>query len=1014
MGQYARLISDLKLVKELRKSAGREDISAEDVEKLVALVYEVADTAGPLLERIPATFKQYTEHNILHCRNLLDLMARFIPRETLKELNALELSVLILSALLHDFGMFVSEKEKRDALTSAEFDSFLAGHHDRAAALAEARRDDDHERAEIIQDALLAEYFRRLHPERARKNVRDNLPGKLVFLNMDISDYVLDVCESHAWGVHESNDPKYMHKSVSRLPTNKVVYGVPLNLQYAACCLRLADIMDFDRSRTPLVVFQNIDFTEEKSWEEWNKHLSVKGWVVKENDVMFRAECRKPAYYVAVMEFLDWVDHELGECRRLVAKEAPHEIAGRYKLHLPPVVDRTQVEMEDKNYLAGAFRFQLEYDRIMKLLMDKSLYPDPSLFLRELLQNSLDACRNREAHAKENHAESLYTPRIAVWDYSGDPEDPRIIFQDNGMGMSRRIVENYFMRVGRSYYRSPEFDAERARLKEKRIDLEATSQFGIGILSCFMVADRFEVETYRFGHQPLHLTIEGPTKYFTINLLQEPPHTQFPARPVSDAADGPPGHPGTRVTVHLHADAKVDAFQTLDTFAANVDCDIAVYGDAPPRVIRRLRWDDEETCYATLAESPAEFKPSPAGSKVVDNLRGVLVPSRVPFQKYGFSEQLRGSVWVWLLRGESGTPCLRRGHLFIESHELGLTGLPAFLAEFTHPYHIDFASAGWARFLEALAEAVKSQEQLKRKSPAYQRFKKVVGPHTDPDFIEGWNSLKDGERREVLRYLRGLNDQSQVWYEADGVPEALLKGEKVWLERPVLFDGGVGLESSSHAFALHGIRLPAGFVKWNPMGGEARQVELLNAVGGALLDVRGSESPVPAASRLYVPYDDAHKVALPLLRAWLYHLAELFSVMEDREKRQWLDYFISSLRVLPFGPEVIYQECEFLEREVKYALYAGEREVYEYLNREELIERFGPWVRVPRWNDDPAARGLVYDETINELLTEFKALRDRGDFTEVDLTSKLPFSRDSFLDDDDDEDDDEDDDQTAS
>ena len=66
MGQYARLISDLKLVKELRQSAGREDIPAEDVEKLVALVNEVADVAGPLLERIPQTFKQYTEHNILH------------------------------------------------------------------------------------------------------------------------------------------------------------------------------------------------------------------------------------------------------------------------------------------------------------------------------------------------------------------------------------------------------------------------------------------------------------------------------------------------------------------------------------------------------------------------------------------------------------------------------------------------------------------------------------------------------------------------------------------------------------------------------------------------------------------------------------------------------------------------------------------------------------------------------------------------------------------------------------
>lgn len=478
MINYASQIANLKLVKELKKSAGREDITATEIEKLVGMVNSAADKAGPLLERIPQTFKQYTDHNIRHSRNLIDLMGRFIPPETLERLNGLELAMLVLAALLHDFGMFVSEHEKSDALKSVEFESFLSGHHDRAVALEDARKKGDHERVEIMQDSLLAEYFRRLHPERARKKVRENLSGELVFGDVDISDYVLDVCESHGWGVYESHDPKYLNKSVSRLVTNKPVYGVPLNLQYLACCLRLADIMDFDRSRTPLVVFQNLDFTDDKFWQEWNKHLSVKGWTINEREVAFRTECKHPSFYVAVMEFLDWVDLELTESTRLITREAPKNIAERYQLNLPPVVDRKQVEMEDKSYLAGGFHFQLEYESILKLLMDKSLYPDPSLFLRELLQNSLDACRNREAHAKELTQESLYEPRIVIWDYSTDTENPRIVFQDNGTGMSRKIVENYFMRVGRSYYRSREFDSERARLNKRGYSLKPHLNLG--------------------------------------------------------------------------------------------------------------------------------------------------------------------------------------------------------------------------------------------------------------------------------------------------------------------------------------------------------------------------------------------------------------------------------------------------------------------------------------------------------------------------------------------------------
>ncbi|MCH8148671.1 MAG: hypothetical protein IH987_11850, partial [Planctomycetes bacterium] len=117
--------------------------------------------------------------------------------------------------------------------------------------------------------------------------------------------------------------------------------------------------------------------------------------------------------------------------------------------------------MKDKRFIAGPFRFQLEYENIMRLLMDKSLYPDPSLFPRELLQNSLDACRHMQALTEFQECRASYKPNIVVWDHSDDADDPRIIFQDNGIGMSLKIVEDYFMRVGRSYYRPPEFDAEK-------------------------------------------------------------------------------------------------------------------------------------------------------------------------------------------------------------------------------------------------------------------------------------------------------------------------------------------------------------------------------------------------------------------------------------------------------------------------------------------------------------------------------------------------------------------------
>jgi hypothetical protein len=1004
MIDYAAQIANLRLYTELKDSAGRDGLTDTDVAQLVGMVNHAAAVAGPLLALIPQTFRQYTDHDIGHCRNLIDLMGRFIPEETLGRLNGLELAVLILSALLHDFGMFVKDDEraafKRDALTSQEYGAFTAGHHARASAVEEARRAGEYERAEAIEDSLLADYFRRVHPQRARDNMRANLAGRLVFRGLDISEYVLDVCESHAWGVYESGDPLHPEKTVSQLPTNCPVHAFPLNLQYIACCLRLADIMDFDRSRTPVVVFQNINFTDPKSWEEWNKHLSVGGWTINEREVSFRTECTHPSFYVAVMEFLDWVDAELSNCRRLVVKEAPTGIAERYRLHLPPVADRWDVEMKDKTYLAGGFRFQLEYERIMQLLMDKSLYPDPSLFLRELLQNALDACRNMEALAKEYDYKD-YTPRIAVWDYSDDPEDPRVIFQDNGVGMSRKIVENYFMRVGRSYYRSPEFDAERARLQVKGIELEATSQFGIGILSCFMVADRFEVETYRKGNTPLRITIEGPTKYFIIKLLEPPTPTPFPLKPTSALDDGPPRHPGTRLIVHLRPDVKLDVFQTINTFAANVDYDIAVYrsDDPEPRVIRARRWESErvpwETLPQTLKEDILEYSSNPLPpvetkltSEVALNVWDVLAASPIPFEQYDFSRHLKGSAWLWLLKDGEGGVCPRRGHLrFIGS--LHVVGPPAAVGFISGSVTSGLSSDEWKQFLKMLRAKTESGEMLRDDDSVASIIRAVLRHSSSqmPEFIRAWDNFDARQRQDVLEDFERLDGSAQPWFYVPGVPAELASGRHPKGGPPLRFHIPLQVRNAPRAFALHGILLPAGYVKWEPMRVSSRRLELMaNLPCGVLVDMRGVEAPTPAVNRLFVLGDEAKKSALPFLRACVRHAVELVSGrMEDDSWRRWFDHLIESLFENYCWPDLVNIEFDLLESVVRYKVTLKDGD--SMLTAREIVEASGEWVRV---QDYQRKREGIFLHGDWASLLVFRERRRLDDGTlEVNMLSKV-------------------------
>ena len=69
--------------------------------------------------------------------------------------------------------------------------------------------------------------------------------------------------------------------------------------------------------------------------------------------------------------------------------------------------------------------------------------------------------------------------------------------KDNGVGMDLNIVTRFLTKAGRSYYRSPEFERERAFFREKGVDFDPCSQFGIGFMSCFMLGDRINISTRR-------------------------------------------------------------------------------------------------------------------------------------------------------------------------------------------------------------------------------------------------------------------------------------------------------------------------------------------------------------------------------------------------------------------------------------------------------------------------------------------------------------------------------------
>lgn len=283
------------------------------------------------------------------------------------------------------------------------------------------------------------------------------------------------------------------------------------------------------------------------SIREWRKHLSVDA-VYYEGDVLtyHGRNCPDPARDHSVRAFVKDIRNEVANVRdELLARLGLPNNDPRLKLRLPEV--KADIRPKLGAYVYEDLQFRSDHEEIIKLLMGTALYGNPELAIRELLQNSLDALELRDLRLQyflktSNESSPGTRPDGTVRNcppgHFIDKDDAEYEFQvqltwghdpgkgywiqveDNGVGMSRDTIRRFFTTLGKSFYRSEDFKREAAALREAGFVCSPISQFGIGVLSSFMLADRIEVRTCCGGSDADRATdfhVSGPGTLFWVN-----------------------------------------------------------------------------------------------------------------------------------------------------------------------------------------------------------------------------------------------------------------------------------------------------------------------------------------------------------------------------------------------------------------------------------------------------------------------------------------------------------------
>ncbi len=508
-------------------------------EYILALVNDVAYYAYQRTKTILRHMGEFTLHDGEHLFRVLKLMEHLLSPTNVKKLSTPELMLLILSAFLHDIGMAPDEKivlawnkvwdaspELPDEIEEQEykkFNRYISARPDKVAQVNERIIEGNQTKASLLKNYLISDYIRGTHADRSKEIVYHDWAGKIYYEDTDLTGELAEICFGHY------EDALTLLELDRRLLCGQGTFAC---LPLVGVILRLADLLDFDAKRTPEILFSHLSVRNPVSLTEWNKHRSIEAWMINSESIQFHAKCNHPAIEASIHVFCNIIDLELSVCNNIITSINDYHrgIQRDLLIKIPYNVDRTKITTKKNNlgkplYLYRDTQFTLSKNQVIDLLMGTKLYGDPAVALRELLQNSIDACLLRKALEKQWG--NTYQPEIVVKYYSLNGEDCLEVI-DNGTGMDQHIIDSYYSKVGSSFYKSQDFYDLKT---DSKANFTPTSRFGIGILSCFMVADTIIVDTRRVygphkSSEPIKLTIEGQESLFFItDGISEKPGT---------------------------------------------------------------------------------------------------------------------------------------------------------------------------------------------------------------------------------------------------------------------------------------------------------------------------------------------------------------------------------------------------------------------------------------------------------------------------------------------------------
>lgn len=497
-----------------------------------------------ILSKAETANSDFTLHDQDHSFRVAEMMVKVISPEMIDKLSEYEIMLLLLSAYLHDIGM-TPELKKVNGIKEALIDGKLTVITESERKSLQHWLDEQDADFEVGKDKYdtqdfeghknlfqtIKYYCRERHNDWSGEWIDENLKEIQIEKYPNWQNDLKNICKSHHYGLNELLDTKFDALQIN----SKIV-----NLRYLAMCLRISDVLENDPERTPDVIFQHRNISKD-STIYWYKDHSFQIDIRHDAPIEIYARPNSAFIHKAVMDTAKLIENELRLCQDIVSRDSLNNNVTKrhgieYKWALQSHISTIPVTPLNNQYeyIDGYFRPKIA--KVLELLGGEQLYGNTNAAVRELIQNAFDATRIQIAYdiikndlPYDDWALKLGDKYPVNIKLEKDNDDNYwLICEDRGIGMSKRIITDYLLVTGAS--KSTEISELERECRKKGFELERTGQFGIGILSYFMIADQIIITTKRSefstekDHEAWQFTVHGIADFGELKKVSKPIH----------------------------------------------------------------------------------------------------------------------------------------------------------------------------------------------------------------------------------------------------------------------------------------------------------------------------------------------------------------------------------------------------------------------------------------------------------------------------------------------------------